>query len=144
MTRESNFWSALKDVFEIKYPDADIMRVENSVCPGTPDVNMCYMGQEAWIELKVAKRPKRATSIVRVDHFTDEQRLWLFNRHKAHGRAYLLLQLEDTYYRFTGDVAALLVGKCNEERLSAACAYESQSLSLMSNNIIAALRLMNI
>jgi len=34
-------------------PKCDITRVENIMESGMPDVNVCYMGMEVWVELKV-------------------------------------------------------------------------------------------
>ena len=35
---------------------ADMQRVENSVGPGTPDMNICFMGgREVWVETKIER-----------------------------------------------------------------------------------------
>lgn len=74
---------------------ADLMRVENSVCPGTPDVNGCYRGVEFWIELKKVPRPRRTTTPVRIPHFTPQQRAWIKRRGR---RAFVLLQVGRAYF----------------------------------------------
>ena len=51
----------------------DAVAVENPVHPGTPDVN-CILG---WIELKWLRAwPVRADTVVKIEHFTRQQRVW--------------------------------------------------------------------
>lgn len=88
----------------------DAFAVENRVRPGTPDVN--YIG--GWAELKWLKRwPKNAdVSPVLIKHFTPQQRVWLKNRWRKGGRAFLLLQAGGTdWLLFDGETAAQAVGR---------------------------------
>lgn len=92
----------------------DAVSVENSVYPGTPDVN--YM--EGWIELKkISKWPKRVTTIIRINHFTPQQKVWLRRRWEAGGQVYLLLQVGQEFLLFPGDKAALLLGNVPRKQL---------------------------
>jgi len=92
----------------------DAVSVENSVYPGTPDVN--YM--EGWIELKkIRKWPERVTTIIRISHFTPQQKVWLRRRWEAGGQAYLLLQVGQEFLLFPGDKAALLLGNVPRKQL---------------------------
>lgn len=96
----------------------DAMAVENRVRPGTPDVN--YIG--GWVELKWIKRwPKNADiSAVHIDHFTPQQRVWLKNRWRKGGRAFLLLQAAGTdWLLFDGETAAHCLGRATREQLCA-------------------------
>lgn len=103
----------------------DAVSVENSAYPGTPDIN--YVG--GWVELKwVQKRPKRAP--VRTPHFTPQQRVWLRRRWHAGGRAYLLLQVEDSYYLFNGCVASRLLGELTCEILDSGVLGEDSWVSM--------------
>src|SRR5271170_1566795 len=90
----------------------DPVRVENPIHPGTPDVNLCT---GLWIELKhLPKWPVRATTNVRISHFTSQQRVWLYRRWKsAPGSTLLLLEVgaDRQWLLFDGDVAAKDVGR---------------------------------
>jgi hypothetical protein len=91
------------------------VRVENSACPGTPDINYLH----GWIEDKwIPTWPHRET-IVRCDHFTAQQRVWHTLRSLAGGRTYVMLQVERDYLLFEGKVAAEVLGKSTQARLVA-------------------------
>lgn len=92
----------------------DPVRVENPVNPGTPDVNYNL----GWLELKFLREwPVRPETVVSVEHFTPQQRVWLLRRHKAGGRAFMLLQVEQDWLLFRGDVAATIVGHATRKQL---------------------------
>ena len=91
----------------------DAKPVENPVGPGTPDVN-CICG---WIELKWMRRWPRLGGVVRIDHFTPQQRNWLRRRWEKGGGAWLLLQVGQEYLLFEGPTAAEHVGMVNRTRL---------------------------
>lgn len=90
----------------------DPVRVENPIHPGTPDVNLC---DGRWMELKtIAAWPSRASSCVRIVHYTPQQRVWLYRRWKyTPGSTLLLLEVraERQWLLFDGDVAARVVGR---------------------------------
>ena len=93
--------------------------VENSAFPGTPDVNYA----EGWIELKWRRRwPVNEETIVEVDHYTPQQRVWSKLRWKAGGAMFLLLQVGQEYLLFTGDVAPEVVGRATRQELYDAAA----------------------
>lgn len=82
--------------------------IENSIARGTPDVNYA----EGWIELKFAKTwPKGDKTPLRLDHFTQEQRLWLRRRWNKGGKAHLFLQVNTDFLIFDGITAFEHVGK---------------------------------
>lgn len=88
----------------------DAWAVENRVKPGTPDVN--YIG--GWVELKWLRRwPKNASiSPVKVDHFTNQQRICLKQRWRKGGRSFMLLQAAGpNWLLFDGETAAQIVGR---------------------------------
>ena len=95
----------------------DPISVENPVYPGTPDVN--YKG--GWIELKrrvnFSRSPGHADRIVTCSHFTKEQKVWLFRRWRAGGRAHLLWQIGTEWFLFDGVTAHEVVGSCTEQVL---------------------------
>jgi hypothetical protein len=101
--------------------------VENPCRPGTPDVN--YI--EGWIELKWLRSwPKGKDTIVRLDHYTQQQRIWAYQRRKAGGQCWFLLQCGRDWILMDGAVAAMYAGRCTKAELIAhATAYLSSGLS---------------
>lgn len=95
----------------------DAISVENPAYPGTPDVNFI----EGWLELKwLPKWPAREDTVVSLEHFTQQQRVWLFRRHRLGGNVWLLLKVERQWMLFTGTQAATVVGKVCRKELEAA------------------------
>lgn len=81
--------------------------VENSVGPGTPDVN-CSLG---WIELKqIADWPVAPTTPVRIPHFRPGQRDWLRRRCQGGGAAWVLLRVGRSWTLVWGALAADALG----------------------------------
>jgi len=88
--------------------------VENPAQPGTPDVNYA----EGWVELKkLAAWPRDGEAVVRVEHFTPQQRNWLRLRRMRGGRAFLLLQVKDEWLLFHGEIAAEHLGRVDRQML---------------------------
>jgi Holliday junction resolvase len=53
---EKNFWSVVKNAMERDLPGVHLQRIETGMTGrGIPDVNACYRGVEAWLELKVVE-----------------------------------------------------------------------------------------
>lgn len=96
----------------------DATSVENPAYPGTPDIQFI----DGWIECKYLEDwPKRAETTVRIEHFTQQQRVWLMRRSyacskltdKMHGLAWLVLYVARTkdWLVFDGETAARHVAK---------------------------------
>lgn len=82
--------------------------VENSVLAGTPDVNFV----EGWIELKWLRTwPARQDTIVRIDHYTPQQKIFAVKRRRAGGNCWMLLQVREQWLLFDGAVAAMVFNK---------------------------------
>lgn len=117
---ESKMWAKLRPV--LLKAKLDPLRVENPIHPGTPDVNLC---DGKWIELKcIAAWPVRASTTVRIRHYTPHQRVFLYRRWKAApGSTLLLLEVraDRQWLLFDGDVAAKIVGRgtTSDHRLNA-------------------------
>ena len=86
----------------------DPIRIEDAFTKGIPDVNYVH----GWIELKALEKvPVRPTTILSVNHFTAQQRIWLDQRWKAGGLAWLLLKAVDEWLLFDGSTASRIVGR---------------------------------
>lgn len=90
--------------------------VENPCLPGTPDVNFI----EGWIELKWLRSwPKKEETIVKLDHYSQQQKVWAFRRRRAGGSCWFMLQCGREWLIMDGAVAALWVNKCTKAELIA-------------------------
>jgi hypothetical protein len=109
MGSEASLWQRVRQACSFYH--CDLTRIENTVEKGTPDVNGCYAGVDFWVELKYRERfPVRDTTPVTLSRYTNEQRAWLRNRGMCGGKAWLLVQVGDTYYLFNW----LYAQRCHE------------------------------
>lgn len=110
---ESSLWNYLRKNMR---GHGHWIRIENSVELGTPDVNGCMDGEEIWIELKALKDwPKRASTQVKIKHYTKEQKQWILDRHHAGGNAFLFARVAREYFLFKPG-AAQFVDKMTREQ----------------------------
>lgn len=88
--------------------DLDPRRVENTVGHGTPDINYLH----GWIEDKQIAFPKRPTTIVKLEHYTPQQRAWHRKRRQAGGLCFVALEDSDsgTFYLLDAFKAAAHLG----------------------------------
>ena len=102
----------------------DAQPVENSAVPGTPDVE--YIG--GWVELKQLPRwPVDPEGIVRIPHFTRQQRVFHIRRRRAGGSSWLLLQVGREWLLLDGAIAALSIGRVRRRDLYDLAAHRSIS-----------------
>lgn len=97
------------------------VRIENALTTlGLPDVNMA----PGWCELKWSRSwPKKETTPLRLDHYTDEQRLWLRKRAAAGGNAWLALKVRSEWFIFDAAGAQEVGNLTRAELMEAAIAY---------------------
>lgn len=103
---ESNLWERIRPKL-LKY--GDLVRIESHMtAAGIPDLNYCFLGCEGWIELKFAKQPARAATVVFKSQrgLDPEQVSWLLNRRRCGGRAFVLIQLGKWLLLIDGKYAA--------------------------------------
>ena len=91
---------------------AMLERVENRVKKDTPDLYLAAKTGErplrGWVELKVLDRfPARASTAVKINHWTTGQRYWAL-RHRQHGgTTWLVVAVEDAGQVFVFDAAEM-------------------------------------
>jgi hypothetical protein len=97
-------------------------RHEDKLQLGIADVSyVSRQRQHGWIELKkLAEWPKRESTIVRIDHYTSEQRIWLKDKGKVGGFTFLFLQVGRDYMLFDWQQAQQ-VGQVPKGDLVAGC-----------------------
>ena len=84
MAAESSFWRLLRTNLE-----GHIVRIENAISAGSPDVNACHNGVEVWLELKAAPR---FTDI----YFRVSQLAWTIRRVSKGGNVKLVYKVRNT------------------------------------------------
>lgn len=101
---ESDLNKRLRDALNPKF---DLRRCENAVDPGTPDINYLF----GWIESKLLPAwPKRANTVVRIEHYVPAQRGWHLRRCSVGGRVWVALDVAGEFMLFHADHAAQHLG----------------------------------
>lgn len=116
--------------------ELDAVAVENSVGPGTPDVN--YIG--GWVELKEVERWPVRGGPLRVPHFKPEQRAWIRRRWKRGGDVWVLLKVESDWLLLDGLYASACLGDVPAASLSAS-ALRHWSKGLVDAELLQELRI---
>jgi hypothetical protein len=113
------------------------MAVENPILPGTPDVNV---STGAWIELKSMERwPKMPHTVLRIEHWTPQQRVWHIRRSRVGGETYVLLELvEDKHFLLlAGGTAARILGRTTRPELEASALVVWRTRGEMRTGLLA-------
>lgn len=135
MSREATFWDELRTGILQAYPGSHLVRIENRVGAGMPDVNGCIEGVDFWAELKAIESAPKRKGIIRIPHYTQEQRLWIRKRGRAGGRVGLALKVGRPlrYFYFHWQACFTMVGKVNlEELINCAVMYSEGPLPVQS------------
>lgn len=90
MRPETAFWSFLRERITVGH----VIRIENGISSGLPDVNWCVYGHEVWIELKITKENGWEVLIRK------QQRIWgLARSQTGHGNVFIVaLNQNDAIY----------------------------------------------
>lgn len=76
-------------------------RHEDKLARGIADVSFAQEGRHGWVELKwVADWPARESTIIRVPHYSPEQKNFLLDKGQAGGNTWLLLQIGGDHLLF--------------------------------------------
>lgn len=116
MGSENGLWQTLRT--NMGWQQAT--RHEDKLNAGVCDVSFAHDGH-GWLELKHSHTwPKRAGTVVRLEHFTEEQRAFLHLKGFAGGRTWLLWQVERDYLLFRWNNLTA-IGTTTRDQLYAAC-----------------------
>ena len=100
--------------------------VENPALPGTPDIN--YI--DGFIECKWLRAwPVRDSTVVALDHYTPQQKLFIRKRHIKGGRVFLLLQCRREWLLFKYPMTKLVGAMTREELIAGAYKYWPNGLN---------------
>ena len=135
MTTESQLRSNV--LLILRQEGLDARPVENPIDPGFPDIE--YIG--GVLELKACPSwPARASTALRLDHYTQEQRIWHSRRWRKGGRVFVLVQIGSEFLLFNGLVASEVLGLVPQAELRSRSCYQFASLSDLRRDLAPALR----
>ena len=99
---EANLWQNMRVAMGKPKHWLEATRHEDKLQSGICDVSfITKLRNHGWMELKqIKKYPARATSIVRVEHYTTEQKQFIRRKGKRGGMTFLFIQVERDYYLF--------------------------------------------
>jgi hypothetical protein len=102
---EKNMWTHLRKKMVGGKHWTEATRHEDAYQRGIADVSFVQRSDEVnlhgWVELKFkGTAPVRPSTICKLPHFTDDQRIWLKNKGEAGGMTFLLLQLGRAWLLF--------------------------------------------
>lgn len=125
---ESNLWTRTRDGLK-SY--GHLIRVENMLEAGTPDVNYCLHKSDGWVELKHAKKPARDSTVVFKSQrgLDPEQITWIMLRRRAGGRVFVFIQVGDDLLLFDGLIAPQLNTLTFNEMVMAAMWHRHGNMS---------------
>jgi hypothetical protein len=110
---EASAWATLRK--EFKRAGCHIQRFEDKLAMGIPDANICYDGNEAWLEGKFLKAwPKRASTKIKVT-LSPQQVNWLTDRTRHGGTVFVWMRAPDGWWLFTHNFKELSKGVLREE-----------------------------
>jgi hypothetical protein len=109
--------SNLKARVKSKYKDVFIQDIESPTTgTGIPDSYLLYNSIPAWAESKYAKRWPVRGGILRIQHYTLAQRLWLKNHYEKGGLSLLILGVGREILIFKNE-DAIMVGLVDKQWL---------------------------
>ena len=95
---ESQFWGKIRGGMLGKW---HATRIESATMAGIPDICATIPGRHLWIELKYLEAfPKKASTKVRIDHFTDKQREWIMSRGQLAGNVWVIIGVGKEFFVF--------------------------------------------
>jgi len=124
---EAGLWTTMRQQMGANKYWREATRHEDSLQTGIADVSfVSNNGFHGWMELKKLNEwPKRESTIVRIDHYTDDQRIWLARKGRAGGYTWLFLQVGRDYLLFNWK-AAQEVGRLPKEHLMRSASLVSE------------------
>lgn len=111
---EGKLWDTIRQLMGNSW---EAERIENRLNSGVPDVAYSMRGLHGWLELKVVtKISVDSSKIIKIPHFVDTQRNWIYKHGSRGGHVYILLKLVNEYFVFNWN-AAYLLGHAHYEDL---------------------------
>lgn len=91
---------------------AHVVRLEDKLTPGIPDLNFCYKGVEVWLEGKFVRLPKRDSTLISFGSSlrTLNQSEWMKKRRAAGGQCFFWIRVEGGQWYIVSNLDWLRLG----------------------------------
>lgn len=122
MGSESSLWRTLNKNMKERW---QAERIESFVSCGVPDIYFTLMDSDmGWMELKhLHEWPKRESTIVKIEHYTPQQKNWI-RRHGIKGaNVSLLLQVGHEYMLYDWPIAVDINNYVKKDMIYLAMGY---------------------
>ena len=122
---EAAFWQTLGKNMKRKKCWRQATRHEDKLQKGIADVSfVSNSGAHGWIELKkLHEWPVRESTIVRIPHYKEEQKIWLTEKAEAGGNVWVLIKINRDVILFGWRVVPYLGMMNRNEMLSRAAGF---------------------
>lgn len=128
MSAEGNLWARLRTNMVGKYW-YEATRHEDKFAKGIADVSFCQAGAAGWMELKhVSQWPARERTLVRIPHYSDEQKEFLEKKGKGMGNTWLFIQVESDFLLYDHKAAQFLPDRTKTEMVELATFFYERRL----------------
>lgn len=128
MSAEANLWNRLRTNMVGTYW-CEATRHEDKLQKGIADVSFCQNGYAGWMELKhVSQWPARATTKVRLPHYSIDQKEFLERKGKCMGNTWLFIQVEGDFLLYNWKGAQNLPDITKTEMVELAVAFYEKRL----------------
>ena len=124
--KESQTHKAFRKAFRGK---GHIVRIENAIGIGTPDIEYCFEGVAGWVEVEEVHWPRSLDSVVEFPHLTQEQKLFLTQRALSAGNAFVLAHVQNkpNYYFLYRGANILSLGKMTAKEITDDANYSNHN-----------------
>lgn len=102
----------------------DVQNHEDKNSIGIPDISYGLNKVNGWIEAKQLPNWPKSGKIVKIEHYTPQQKNWLRIRGRAGGNCFLVLQVDDVFMVFDHETAQS-VGSITQDDMMFNCMFYS-------------------
>lgn len=103
----------------------DAQHHEDKDAVGIPDLSYGLQAVNGWVETKVLNKWPKRGGVVKIDHYTPQQKNWLRIRGRIGGHCFLLLKVDNVYLLFDHETAQAVYTGMTQDEMMCNCLFWS-------------------